>query len=230
MLDVLFENEQFIAINKPNGLLVHKTNIAADASVFAMQVLRDQVGYRVYPIHRLDRPTSGVLLFGKDQEAARLGSKLFAEHQVNKEYLAVVRGFAPEKLVIDHPLKKENDGVAQQAVTDVQRLASIQLDIPVGPYPTCRFSLMLAKPQTGRMHQIRRHFAHIRHYIIRDKRHGEVANNKLMQREFGCEFMLLHAWKLQLPLHGQTVEIVAPLPEHFQNIIDRFDWNSAIAQ
>jgi tRNA pseudouridine65 synthase len=227
MLPILFEDEHFIAINKPNGLLVHRSNIAADVQEFAMQKLRDQVGYKVFLAHRIDRPTSGTLMFGKTSEAAAMLANLFFEKTIQKSYLAVVRGHAPEYGRIDAPLSKENTGAEQEAVTLYTRIGTVELDIPVHPYPTSRYSLIDAQPMTGRMHQIRRHLAKIRHYIIGDKTHGETHHTKMFSEKLDCNKMLLHAHKLNFthPVTKKEIEIVAPLPEHFLKIIDRFGWD-----
>lgn len=230
LLEILFEDEHYIAINKPNGLLVHRTNIAADVEDFALQRLRNQVGYHVFPVHRLDRPTSGILVFGKSKEATAALANHFQEKTIRKTYLAVVRGFAPEEGIIDHPLKKDN-GQLQNASTAFKRLGTNELDIPVKPFPTARYSLVAAWPHTGRMHQIRKHFAHLRHYIIGDKTHGETHHTKMFKEKLNCTQMLLHAYKLEFehPISKQNIVITAKLPEHFSKIVMDFGWSDFTA-
>ncbi|MTI29269.1 pseudouridine synthase, partial [Xanthovirga aplysinae] len=213
MLEVIYEDEHCIAINKPNGLLVHRTRIAAEEkSSFAMQMLRDQIGQHVFPVHRLDRPTSGVLLFGKDKEVAHLLSKTFEHREVRKQYLTVVRGYAPEEGEIDYPLKKEGEGEKQEAITFFKRLQTVELPIAVGRYQTARYSLLNVQPLTGRMHQIRRHFAHIRHYIVGDKRHGDWRHNQMFAEQLDSPFLLLHAHSINFvhPYYKTTTTIEAP--------------------
>ena len=171
LLDILYEDEQLVAINKPHDLLVHRTKIAAQADVFALQLLRDQINKRVYPNHRLDRKTGGVLLFGLNEDVHRAMQQQFAERQVKKKYLAIVRGFTDDEQTIDYSLKREN-GTSQNAITNYITLDRVELDIPLGPHQTSRYSLLEINPLTGRYHQIRKHLAHIHHPIICDRPHG----------------------------------------------------------
>jgi len=195
MLDILFQDEHIIAINKPHGLLVHRSSIAADTSTFALQLLRDQIGQPVYPAHRLDRKTGGILLFSLDKHTDKLLQTLFAEKKMDKHYLAILRGHCPEEGIIDYPLKKEN-GSMQNAVTHYKRLATAEIDLPQGKFATSRYTLVEANPETGRMHQLRRHFAHIFHPILGDRPHGCNKQNKLWKEQFEMDTMMLHASRL----------------------------------
>lgn len=206
MLEILFEDEDFVAINKPHGLLVHKSSIAADTSEFALQLLRDQIGKKVYPAHRLDRKTAGVLLFSLNKEMDSAIQTAFSQNLIKKEYMAVLRGHTDPEGTIDYPLKKEN-GTIQEALTHYQTLATTEIDLPFGKFPTSRYSLVLAKPETGRMHQLRRHFAHIFHPIIGDRPHGCNKQNKLWKDTFQHDTMLLHAKSLAFS-HPKTQEII----------------------
>lgn len=220
MLEIVYEDECFIAINKPHGLLVHRSTIANDATEFALQLLRDQVGYKVYPAHRLDRKTGGVLLFSKDKETDSLIQQAFANQQIDKKYLAVLRGYVTDQQVIDYPLKKEN-GTIQSATTYYKILAKAELDIPLGNHPTSRYTLVEANPATGRMHQIRKHFAHIFHPIIGDRPHGCNKQNKFWKETFKMDTMLLHASMLQFkhPFTNEIVTIEASLQDEFTRVL-----------
>ena len=234
MLEIIYEDAHYVAINKPNGLLVHRTRIAEEKKEFALQLLRDQLGYRLYPLHRLDRGTSGVLLFAKTPEAAAPLVKAFGERQPEKTYLAIVRGYAPEAGSIDSPIRPDKDHQhkeAQEALTHFSRLATVELPIPVGPYQTARYSLVKIKPETGRMHQIRKHFAHIRHYIIGDKRHGDWRHNRMFLERLNSPCLLLHAAALGFhhPFTGEPVEIKASLPENMRRLCQEFSWPMALA-
>ena len=224
-LTILYQDPHYVAIDKPAGMLVHRTRIA-EASEYAMQRLRDQLGRRVYIIHRLDRPTSGVLLFALSPEAARAMCALFESRQVAKKYLAVVRGYTDESGVIDYPLREEKHKEPQQAVTRYRRLATVELDIPVGRYPKARYSLVEAVPETGRMHQIRKHFAHIFHPLVGDTTHGEGRHNRLFRDHFAMERLLLLATELSFshPYRGNRVTIGAPLPPDVATLFARFSW------
>ena len=220
MLEILFEDEDFVAINKPHGLLVHKSSIAADTSEFALQILRDQIGKKVYPAHRLDRKTAGVLLFSLNKEMDSAIQTAFSQNLIKKEYLAVLRGHTDPEGTIDYPLKKEN-GTIQEALTHYQTLAITEIDLPFGKFPTSRYSLVLAKPETGRMHQLRRHFAHIFHPIIGDRPHGCNKQNKLWKDTFQHDTMLLHAKSLAFshPKTQENILIQAQIQPEFERAL-----------
>ncbi len=220
MLEILFQDEHLIAINKPHGLLVHRSSIAADTSEFALQMLRDQIGQAVYPAHRLDRKTGGVLLFSLDKPTDQLIQPYFADKKMDKEYLAILRGYCPESGTIDYPLAKEN-GTIQDAVTHFERLGTAEVDIPLGKFDTSRYSFVKANPETGRMHQLRRHFAHIFHPIIGDRPHGCNKQNKLWKEKFEMDTMMLHASKLSFlhPHTKQQVNIEAALQPEFERVL-----------
>lgn len=235
MLQLIYEDEWYVAINKPNGLLVHRTRIAEEKKEFALQLLRDQLGYRLYPVHRLDRGTSGVLLFAKTPEAAAPMVKAFEDKQVDKTYFAIVRGYTPEAQTIDNPIKPDKDHrnkAPQDAVTHYTRLATIELPIPVGRYVTARYSLVSIQPETGRMHQIRKHFAHIRHYIVGDKRHGDWRHNKMFLEELESPYLLLHAANLYFdhPFTGDAVSIKAQLPDNMLRLCNKFGWSDVLSK
>jgi tRNA pseudouridine65 synthase len=225
MLDILFRDEYLIAINKPHDLLVHRSNIAADAEVFALQLLRDQVEQKVYPVHRIDRKTGGVLLFAFDKTIEIEMQKKFADNLVSKKYLAVLRGYAPDNGEIDYPLRKEN-GTLQEAFTTYQTLKRAELDVPFGKHATSRYSLVEATPKTGRMHQLRKHFAHIFYPIIGDRTHGCNKQNKLFKEEWEMTTMLLHASRLKFnhPVSGEAVTIEAPLQPEFVRVMELMGW------
>jgi tRNA pseudouridine65 synthase len=225
-LEILYEDESIVAINKPHGLLVHRSSIARDASEFALQLLRDQLGKTVYPAHRLDRKTGGILLFSLNKETDQYLQKSFQERKVDKKYLAVLRGFAPAEGLIDYPLKRD-DGTVQEAQTSFRLLAQSELAVPFGKFPTSRYSLVEANPITGRMHQLRRHFAHIFHPIIGDRPHGCNKQNKFWKETYQMDTMLLHASELTFkhPLSGEDVHIKAPLQPDFIRVLEILNRN-----
>ena len=197
MLEIIYQDDYLVAINKPHDLLVHQSPIARNAEEFAIQILRDQIGQKVYPVHRLDRKTSGVLLFALDKETNRAMTEQFMNKQTVKKYWAIVRGYAPDELIIDYSLRRD-DGVLQDAVTKIKTLEKAEIDIPFGKHQTSRYSLVEAEPLTGRTHQIRKHLAHILHPIIGDRPHGCNKQNKLWLEKFDMKTMLLHAHLLKL--------------------------------
>ena len=221
MLEILYRDEHILAINKPHGLLVHRSSIAADTSEFALQLLRDQIGQPVYPAHRLDRKTAGVLLFSLDKETDKLIQPMFSEKKMDKRYFAVLRGYSPENGTIDYPLAKEN-GTIQDAITHYMKLAESEIDVPHGKFSTSRYSLVEANPETGRMHQLRRHFAHIMYPIIGDRPHGCNKQNKLWKERFDMDTMMLHASELsfQHPISKENLTIKARLQPEFLRVLD----------
>ena len=230
MLEILYQDEHMVAINKPSGLLVHRSMIDKYETQFALQQTRDQIGQRVYPVHRLDKPTSGVLLFALKSEVARKITEQFTERSVTKNYLAVVRGHTQEHDTINYALKEEYDKItdknvekdktAQSAVTAYTRLQTTELDYPTGRYQTSRYSLVSLQPKTGRKHQLRRHMKHISHHIIGDTTHGDGKHNQLFRDKFDCHRLLLHSNSLQLvhPHSGENLIINAPLDDKLKQL------------
>ena len=188
-------------------------------------MLRDQLRQKVWPVHRLDRATSGVLLFALDAEtAAAVGRQLMAR-TVEKRYLAVARGFTDPVGRIDYPLSTGDRRQDQPACTDYRRLGTLELPIAIGRYPSARYSLLSVWPRTGRTHQIRRHFKHVFHPLIGDTTYGEGRHNRLFRVEFGCHRLLLHAveMRLQHPWAGRNLVLQAPLSGDFEKIGARFE-------
>jgi len=236
LLEILYQDRYLVAINKPSGLLVHKSPIDKHETVFALQLVRDQIGQYVYPVHRLDKPTSGVLLFALDGETAKVMSALFRANEVHKTYLAVVRGYTEEKGSIDYPLKQMLDtraqkeqGItkeAQEAQTDFKCLATVELPYAVSRYPAARYSLITLFPKTGRKHQLRRHMKHIFHPIVGDTKHGRGEHNQLFREKFDCHRLLLHADSMTFkhPVSGEKLVIEAGMDEVFQKMFEIFNY------
>ncbi|WP_375444555.1 pseudouridine synthase [uncultured Fibrella sp.] len=224
-LPILHQADGLVAINKPHGLLVHRSFIAADASEFAVQLLRDQLGQRVYPVHRLDRKTGGVLLFALTDALNSAMQQQFAEGQVHKTYLAIVRGYTPDELDIDYPLRRDDGdgklGTLQEAFTALKTLQRAEVLIPFGKHATSRYSLVELTPATGRMHQLRKHMAHVFHPIIGDRPHGCNKQNKLFLDQFSMNTMLLHARRLQFihPTTGESITVEAPFQTEFTRML-----------
>ncbi|MFT4754439.1 MAG: tRNA pseudouridine65 synthase [Salibacteraceae bacterium] len=215
-LDILFQDEYLVAINKPHGLLVHRSKIATNTDVYALQILRDQIGQKVYPVHRLDRKTSGVLLFALSPEMNTALQTQFAENQTNKSYKSIVRGFTPQKETIDYALTNDS-GKTQDALTSYTTLKHSEIEVALGKFPTSRYSLIEVHPETGRFHQIRKHMAHVFHPIIGDRPHGCNKQNKLFKEKWNMNTMLLHAETLQIthPITNEPLVIKAGLHKEF---------------
>ncbi len=215
-INIIFQDDYLVAINKPNGLLVHRTSIAAHETIFALQLVRDQTGQKVYPIHRLDRKTSGVLLFAFDAETAKSVQAQFNTPHLSKKYLAITRGFFPDQIEVDYPLTNDRNKT-QEAITLFKTLKKTELNIPFGKHASSRYSLVEVYPKTGRMHQIRKHCNHLRHPIIGDRPHGCNKQNRLFKEKWGLRTMLLHASEMSFihPKNKEEIIIEAELNEEF---------------
>lgn len=236
MLEILYQDEVLVAVNKPAGMLVHRSWLDRHETQFVMQTLRDQIGQLVYPIHRLDRPTSGVLLFALNSEIANLLCRQFEQKQIEKQYLAVVRGYVTGHGEIDYPLKVQLDKIAdkfsqldkapQSAVTFYEGVQTVEMPYGVGRYATSRYSLVRLIPQTGRKHQLRRHMKHIFHPILGDTQYGDLHQNRALMEHTGCARLLLHAEKLTFvhPLTQRPMTIQAGLDAQWQNLVQTFQW------
>ncbi|MCB0478253.1 MAG: pseudouridylate synthase [Crocinitomicaceae bacterium] len=218
MLEILFENEDLIAINKPHGLLVHWTKLDKHATEFALQLLRDQIGQEVHPCHRLDRKTSGVLLFAKSRDALVEVRNEFEANRVQKVYHAIVRGHTPDTLFIDYPLTEEEK--TQEAQTELKTLERFEINLPFGGFPTSRYSLVELKPQTGRFHQLRKHMKHIFHPILGDRPHGCNKQNKLWKEQYEMTTMMLCARELQFKYKEEQIRISANYSQELKRTLN----------
>jgi len=224
-LTILHYDHHCAAVLKPAGLHVHPT-AESPGEVSCLPRLRDQLGRWVYPVHRLDRATSGVLLFALTPEAAADLASQFREHTPAKDYLAVVRGFTPAAGRIDHPLGNSSGRPALPAVTEYRRLATLELFRPVGRLPSARFALVEARPLTGRRHQLRRHFHHVSHPIIGDTTYGDGIQNRFVRAEFGLAGLLLFARRIAFrhPHTGEPVAVEAAPPAAWAPLLAAFGW------
>ena len=207
-LHILWRDEHLVALYKPAGWLVHRTGLDAGETRFVLQTLRDQIGQRVYPVHRLDKGTCGVLVMALHSDAARALSQAFEQQRTHKRYLALVRGWLPgaadtTAIEVNHPLRPDDappDAPTQPAHTRLTRLARMELPESSDPrFATTRASLVLAEPTTGRRHQIRRHLKHLAHPILGDATHGKGPLNRWWAQRLGLHRLWLHAWQLSLP-------------------------------
>jgi tRNA pseudouridine65 synthase len=237
-LEIIHRDEWLVAIHKPSGLLVHRTALDRHETRFAVQLLRDQIGRHVYPVHRLDRGTSGVLLFALDRGLAGALGARFEARQVAKRYVAVVRGHPPETGTIDHPLSRTADdceflppgrdpGAVQAAVTHWRRLAVAELPHAVDRYASSRYALLELRPETGRRHQIRRHLKHAAHPVIGDATYGKGRHNRLFAELFGSRRLLLACVELRLthPASGEALVLSAPPAADFARVVDALGWS-----
>ncbi|EFD5477810.1 tRNA pseudouridine(65) synthase TruC [Escherichia coli] len=213
MLEILYQDEWLVAVNKPSGWLVHRSWLDRDEKVVVMQTVRDQIGQHVFTAHRLDRPTSGVLLMGLSSEAGRLLAQQFEQHQIQKRYHAIVRGWLMEEAVLDYPLVEELDKIAdkfaredkgpQPAVTHYRGLATVEMPVATGRYPT-----------------------------IGDSKHGDLRQNRSGAEHFGLQRLMLHASQLSLthPFTGEPLTIHAGLDDTWMQALSQFGWRGLLPE
>ncbi len=219
-MEIIFNDDALIAVNKPPGYFVHRSGLDYHAAQLVMPYLRNLLGHYVYPVHRLDRKTSGVLLLAKNPHVQSLMQKQFRERLIHKTYRAIVRGYTLDSGTIDYPLLSEH-GKMQEAVTHYSTLSRGEIQVSSGKFATSRYSLVEIQPETGRTHQIRKHFAHIFHPIIGDRPHGCNKQNRFFLEHFGMNTMLLHANQLTFshPENGSLVVVAAHPQSEFVRMI-----------
>lgn len=224
-LELLYLDDRLCAIAKPPGIMVHRTGISTDR-VFLVDLLRERLERRVWTVHRLDRATSGVLLFVLDIEMAADVGRLFEAGAITKRYLAVVRGWLDEVGEIDKPLTGARNKT-RDALTHYRCLGTTELPVPIPPHETARYSLALIEPKTGRTHQIRRHLNHISHPIVGDVNHGDRRHNRVFRARFGCHRLLLHAISLEFkhPATGQPLNIQGTPSDDFLEVGSALGWS-----
>lgn len=230
-LEILYQDDHIVAVNKPANLAVHRSKFVGPDDAFLVDLLREQVDGRIHLAHRLDRATSGVLLAARSPDVAATLGEQFMDRTVRKRYLAVARGWPdPDEGTIDYPLPgSRDDGPRREASTDYRRLATTEVDIPLGRYLQQRYSLLLAEPRTGRFRQIRKHFAHIHHPLVGDSQHGRGDHNRLFKIHFASHRLLLHAVRLDFthPVDGRAMSVEASLDDTWRRVIERFGWGEA---
>lgn len=215
-LPLLHCDARLVAVAKPPGLLVHPSGLDAHEDVSALKLLRAQLGQWLWPLHRLDKATSGVLLFARDADAAREWGMAFEQGRVRKRYLALVRGWPAEEGVIDHALARDPElpSAGQErlpSVTRYRRLTTFEWPFQVDArHASSRYALMEVEPLTGRRHQIRRHFKHIAHPLVGDTTHGKGAHNRAVAQWLGTVRLWLHCEWMEVPMVEGALRIVAP--------------------
>ena len=245
MLPILFRDEHLVAVHKPSGLLVHRTKLDAGERRCLLQMLRAQLGLRVYPVHRLDKGASGAVLFALRREVASAFGEIVRGRGLHRTYVAVVRGFLPESGEIDHPLAKHLDSAELRSdasaaltrpprptLTRYLRLACVELPQRVDRYATSRYSLLRLEPLTGRRHQLRRHLHHVSHPIVGDSTYGNGRHNRLFTRLFDSRRLLLACVELRFdhPLAGAPVTVTAPVAADLASVVDRLGWTQALPE
>ncbi|MFC4700035.1 tRNA pseudouridine(65) synthase TruC [Glaciecola siphonariae] len=241
-IPIVYQDEHIVVVCKPSGLLVHRSLIDKHETQFLMQLVRNQINQHVYTVHRLDKPTSGLLVMALNSDIAKALSEQFSQHRVRKHYTALLRGYVDESVTIDYPLVEQLDKMTdklnkenppQQAITHLEPLARFELPFAVGRYQTGRYSLVKLTPETGRKHQLRRHMKHIFHPIVGDTTHGDGKQNAYAQQYFSLHRLALCANQLHFehPISRQNLSFTTPFDETLSGIQRLFDkytvWRSA---
>ena len=228
-LNILYLDEHIVAVDKPAGMIVHRNEYTQREFENLLNLLSRQLKKHLYPVHRLDRATAGVMIFALTKEAANVMIRAFAEKRVNKEYVCIVRGLAETEGKIDRELRKKPTRKFQAAETHFWTLAQKELPIPIGEFESVRYSLLKVHPLTGRRHQIRRHLSYEHHPILGDKKHGVRDHNRLWRDELQLPGLMLQAYKLAFDHPGtkDKLELFSPqLAPHIQAAVDHMEWES----
>ncbi len=227
MIDIVYNDPYCLIVNKPSNVLVHHSyyarNIKDDS---LLQMLRQQFkDENFYPVHRLDRKTCGLLLLCKSKENVSQFQALFDTNQITKTYKALVRGHTPDNGTIDSPIKNNETGIYKKALTYYKTKEKFELNIPVNPYKTARYSLIEIEPKTGRTHQIRKHFNKIAHPIVGDHKYGNRHHNQMFLQKFGLDYLFLQAYKLKFihPMTQEKINVTTPLPTFWLNTFKKID-------
>jgi tRNA pseudouridine65 synthase len=232
-LTEIYRDQWLLVVHKPAGLLVHRSPIDFHETEFALQYAREMNGGDyVYPVHRLDRPTSGLLVFARDPDTASVLGKAMMAGDVRKRYVAVVRGWTAEQGVIDHPLReepedrrsKDKEAPVRAALTRYRRLATTEIPVAIEGHATSRYSLVALYPETGRRHQLRRHMKHISHPIIGDANHGRGRHNRYFAQRFGQGRLMLAATDMAFthPATGEVLQLAARPEASFLQVLSIF--------
>ncbi|MBT8317852.1 MAG: pseudouridine synthase [Lutibacter sp.] len=226
-IEILFEDDFILIVNKPNNLLIHNSYYARNIKEpTLLDLLLEQFNHNYFPVHRLDRKTSGVILLAKQKENVSIFQELFNSNLIEKTYLGIVRGFLNDSIKIESPVKNPDTKIYKNAETFCKPLLTKSLDIAVKPFETSRYSLVTLQPSTGRMHQLRIHMNKISHPIVGDYKYGDRFHNRMFEDNFNCKNLFLHAYTLKLthPITNKTIKIEADLPKDWYTIFTNFDW------
>lgn len=220
-VSILYEDEYLLIIDKPAGLMVHPNSFDWKSPT-CITVVEGMKGGRVYTVHRLDRATSGLVILALDPETAALLSLAFRERRIQKRYLALVRGYIEESGAVDSPIRRRPGAREAPALTLYSPLARTELDVPLGPHSTARYTLVSLDLKTGRSHQARRHMQRISHPVVGDKPHGDRDHNRYYAERFGREYLFLRAVELRFahPRTDTIIDVWAGLPDHWQTVLN----------
>lgn len=231
-IEIIHQDDHCILVNKPNNVLVHHSfhsrNKIDEKSL--LQLLESQLDKKFYPVHRLDRKTSGIILLATKKEYVSKFQLLFTKNQIEKTYYGVVRGFTQDQMVIDSPVKGKDALVYKDAETHLKLLEKITIDIPVKPYDSSRYGLVQLKPKTGRMHQLRIHMNKIAHPLINDAKYGDKNHNIMYENQFGWKHLFLHAGSLEFihPFTKKAFHVKASFFMDWNELFEKFKWENPL--
>lgn len=229
---ILYKDKYCVIANKPNNVLVHHAYHSRNKSdeESLLQLLLKEINQTVYPIHRLDRKTSGIILLANQKEYVSQFQKLFTTNAIQKTYYGIARGFTPDTKIIDSPVKGRDSDVYKDAETHLKTLQKAELNIPVKPYKTSRYSLVELSPKTGRLHQLRIHMSKISHPLINDPKYGDKNHNLLFEEQFNALNLFLHAGILTFkhPFTDKDLQVKSTFPVDWLTIFSKFDWKNPL--
>ncbi|MDA8893751.1 pseudouridine synthase [Flavobacteriaceae bacterium] len=231
-LEIIYQDSYCLLVTKPNNVLVHHAHHSRNKidEVSLIQIIENQFGKRYYPIHRLDRKTSGIILLASKREYVASFQALFTTNEIQKIYFGVVRGFSQEYLIINSPVKGRDALVYKDAETQLKLLDKITLDIPVNPYDSSRYSLVELKPITGRMHQLRIHMNKVSTPLINDAKYGDKNHDLMYAKQFGWKNLFLHAGSLEFihPFTNQKLILKSSFSEDWIQLFQKFSWKNPL--
>jgi tRNA pseudouridine65 synthase len=231
-LEIIYQDSYCLLVTKPNNVLVHHAHHSRNKidEKSLVQLIEDQLGSRYFPIHRLDRKTSGIILLASKKEYVSTFQALFTNKEIKKVYYGVVRGYSQENRIIDSPVKGRDALVYKEAETHLKRLDKIELNIPVKPYDSSRYSLVELTPTTGRMHQLRIHMNKLSTPLINDAKYGDKNHDTMYGEQFGWTNLFLHAGSLAFthPFSNQELVLKSSFPNDWIQLFEKFYWKNPL--
>jgi len=231
-LEIIYQDNYCLLVTKPNNVLVHHAHHSRNKieEESLIQLIENQFGKRYYPIHRLDRKTSGIILLASKREYVASFQALFTNNEIQKIYYGVVRGFSEDNKVINSPVKGRDALVYREAETQLNCLDKIELNIPVKPYDSSRYSLVELKPKTGRMHQLRIHMNKVSTPLINDAKYGDKNHDLMYAKQFGWKNLFLHAGSLEFihPFTNKKLILKSSFSEDWVQLFQEFSWKNPL--
>ena len=231
-LEIIYQDNYCLLVTKPNNVLVHHAHHSRNKidEKSLMQLIENQLGTRYFPIHRQDRKTSGIILLASKKEYVSTFQALFTNKEIKKIYYGVVRGYSQDNRIIDSPVKGRDALVYKEAESHLKCLDKIELNIPVKPYDSSRYSLVELTPITGRMHQLRIHMNKLSTPLINDAKYGDKNHNTMYGDQFGWKNLFLHAGSLAFthPFSNQELFLKSSFSDDWIQLFEKFSWKNPL--